>query len=199
MAVFEYLCQLTSVEVLSEDDEPADTSELCVAFLPRMVEVLTSDRLHQHLRFDVEQSWVGYPPPPRDFSACDIVCIMLCSSTYTFNRTSFPWEGATELTFQRLWRLAERICKMSVESTVMTVLLQGRTMYGYSMSRSLPGMAPAHEDATLEECEPDFMRRMRTDVDAHAYSQPQRSTTPIYVVSQLSVFEVVTLASLYSR
>nr|CCA27709.1 AlNc14C642G12325 [Albugo laibachii Nc14] len=159
-----------------------------------MVEVLTSAPLRLHVRFDVEQSWVNYPAPPGGFNACDILCMMLCADAYTFNRISFAWEGATDLTFQRLWRLAERICRMSVESRVMMALLDGRSMYGYSMSRNVSALDVMHADESMEECDPRFMRALRSDVDLHGHPEPARSLAPVHVSSLLSVLEALSLA-----
>ncbi|CAH0474927.1 unnamed protein product [Peronospora belbahrii] len=87
---------------------------------------------------DVEKAWVKYPAPPPGLNGTDIVILMLCSMSYTINPISFPWEGATHLTFQRLWRLIERM-SLDSGSRYLISALESRCALGYSTYYDIAG------------------------------------------------------------
>lgn len=112
----------------------------------------------------------------------DIVVLMLVSYSYSVNPFTFPWNGATHATFQRLWRLIERI-SFDTDDTLIKSATGSRCVVGYSTSHELTSSAIKEYSRTLGA----KATHMITDLRKEMKSAPVRMGQAMYVTSEIDV------------
>lgn len=99
----------------------------------------------------LNKAWVPHPKPPAGLSCLDVGILLLSSEGYCITPHTFPWELATDVTYQALWKLMLRITTSDADCAFIAASLLGRSLQGYRFSRSLPADLGDSRAVTLGE------------------------------------------------
>jgi len=145
----------------------------------------------------VVKSWATLPEPPLGMTEGDIIRLLLASSRYDMNPSTFLWEGSSNITYQSLWTLCQKLSARGSLGSVVSSMLAGRSSAGYLRSRGIGPARPKPRGTLLRDNEQASIAFESIGIDIRSeFRSAEGHDDKVYDISGPYVEECIEIAVL---